>query len=128
MGQANIVKMIQDLYDRLWVSSIASMFRRNQGEAVQRSADFFVTLLGGPPLFAQRYGSPMMRRRHFPFAIDEAGRQVWLKCFTDVLAEGSEKYAFPEDHLLGFIQFLDAFSCWMVNVAPSTAEVKSNGC
>jgi hemoglobin len=76
-----------------------------------------VGLLGGPPLYHQKYGSPMMRARHMPFPIDEAARQVWLSCFDSVLANAPEKYNFPEEHLPQFREFLVGFSGWMVNTA-----------
>jgi hemoglobin len=86
-------------------------------EASKKSAMFFVTLLGGPPLYLQKYGSPRMRARHIPFEIDESARQVWLRCFDDVLAGSETKYNFPAQHLQGFKDFLKSFSAWMVNKA-----------
>jgi hemoglobin len=76
-----------------------------------------VGLLGGPPLYHQRYGSPMMRARHLAFPIDEAARQEWLACFERVLAQAVQKYNFPAEHLEGFRTFLRDFSGWMVNTA-----------
>ncbi|MEM7032234.1 MAG: hypothetical protein AAF629_21975, partial [Chloroflexota bacterium] len=76
---------------------------------------FFVGLLGGPPLYHQRYGSPMLRARHLPFPIDEQARQVWLDCFDQVLDQAVEQYNFPAEHLAGFRNFLHGFSIWMVN-------------
>jgi hemoglobin len=32
--------------------------------------------LGGPPLYAEKYGHPMLRARHLPFAIGLAERDV----------------------------------------------------
>ena len=78
---------------------------------------FFVGLLGGPPLYLQKYGSPRMRARHLPFEIDENARQVWLRCFDNVLKDAVVKYGFPEQHLAGFKDFLRSFSAWMVNKA-----------
>jgi len=69
---------------------------------------------GGPPLYQQLYGPPMMRARHLPFPIDEAARLEWLACFRRVL-DRSANYNFPEQHLEDFWNFLVAFSGWMVN-------------
>ena len=55
----------------------------------------------------------MMRRRHFPFEIDEAARKVWLSCFYKTL-EDSADYDFPPEHLHAFREWLDGFSRWMV--------------
>lgn len=115
MGEAGIWQMITDFYAELAQSAIRDMFPRELDESVNRSAAFFVGLLGGPPLYHQRYGNPMMRARHMPFAINEAARQEWLACFERVLADATARYGFPAEHLPGFHHFLVAFSGWMVN-------------
>jgi hemoglobin len=117
MGEANIFTMMEDFYNELEQSSIRHLFPKDMVAASQKSAAFFVGLLGGPPLYHQRYGNPAMRARHMPFVIDEAARQVWLDCFEAVLAHASKKYNFPEEHLPGFYEFLKGFSRWMVNTA-----------
>ena len=117
MGEENIFKMLSDFYKELEKSSIRDMFPPNMQRASVKSAAFFVGLLGGPPLYHERYGSPMMRGRHMPFAIDEAARQVWIACFETVLENAVEDYNFPNEHLPGFKRFLDGFSRWMVNTA-----------
>ena len=43
--------------------------------------------LGGPPLYVQEYGHPMLRARHLPFPIDTAERDAWMQCMTQALAE-----------------------------------------
>jgi hemoglobin len=115
MGEANIFAMIADFYRELEGSTIRHLFPADMRAASEKSAAFFVGLLGGPPLYQQRYGAPMMRARHLPFAIDEAARQVWLECFERVLDRAPQHYHFPPEHLPGFRDFLHGFSMWMVN-------------
>src|SRR5688572_3152097 len=115
MGEANIFRMILDLYGELEKSPIRHLFPPDMEEASKKSAAFFVTLLGGPPLYSEKYGSPRMRARHLPFQIDEHARQVWLACFDKVLEGADVKYQFPPQHLEGFKDFLKSFSAWMVN-------------
>ena len=115
MGEENIFLMIKDFYRDLEKSSIHHLFPDDMDEASKKSGAFFVFLLGGPPLYQQKYGPPMMRKRHLPFEIDEKARQVWLDCFKNTLVDASTKYHFPEEHLEEFWQFLVEFSGWMVN-------------
>ncbi len=115
MGQENVFAMLADFYKALESSEIREMFPHDMERASRKSAAFFVGLLGGPPLYHQKYGNPMMRARHTPFPIDEAARQVWLACFDSVLADAPEKYSFPAEHLPQFREFLVGFSGWMVN-------------
>jgi hemoglobin len=117
MGEANIFRMISDLYKELEKSEVRPLFPADMEEASQKSAAFFVTLLGGPPLYMQKYGPPRMRARHIPFEIDEHARQIWLACFDRVLEGADVKYQFPMEHMEGFKDFLKSFSAWMVNKA-----------
>jgi hemoglobin len=117
MGEENIFKMMADFYRELEQSSVRHLFPPDMAAASKRSAAFFVGLLGGPPLYQQLYGSPMMRARHLPFVIDETARQTWLACFDRVLDRAVAQYDFPEAHLAGFRDFLVGFSQWMVNTA-----------
>ncbi|MBL8394260.1 MAG: group II truncated hemoglobin [Candidatus Accumulibacter sp.] len=38
--------------------------------------------LGGPDLYVQQVGHPMLRRRHMPFAIGEVERDQWVACMS----------------------------------------------
>jgi hemoglobin len=118
MGEANIARMIGDLYRELEQSPIRPMFGADMTAGAERSTAFFVGLLGGPPLYHERYGNPMMRARHMPFPIDQTARDVWLTCFERVL-EHADDYAFPAQHLPGFRAFLAGFSVWMMNKGES---------
>jgi len=115
MGEANIFKMMSDFYKELEKSEVRALFPADMEEASKKSAAFFVTILGGPPLYFQKYGPPRMRARHLPFEIDEQARQVWLGCFDRVLEDADRKYQFPMEHMESFREFLKNFSTWMVN-------------
>lgn len=117
MGEEAICRMLEDFYLELGRGSPAlrALFPADMVEASRKSAAFFVGLLGGPPRYHERYGNPMMRARHMPFAIDETLRREWLDCFERVLEHAVARYGFPAEHLEGFRAFLDGFSRWMVN-------------
>lgn len=118
MGEANLFRLCADFYAELERSPIRPLFSADMPAASEKLAAFLVGICGGPPLYRQRHGEPMMRARHLAFAIDEAARQTWLDCFRKVLVPAPEKYGFPPEHLPGFLAFLDAFSAWMVNRRP----------
>lgn len=117
MGEENIFKMLSDFYQELEKSKIRPLFPPDMREASQKSAKFFVQVLGGPPLYVIDHGPPRMRTRHVPFEIDEKARQVWLGCFMKILENADKKYNFPMQHMKGFRDFLESFSAWMVNKA-----------
>ncbi len=119
MGEENIERMLQAVYRELDQSSpeLRALFPADMQVAALRSAAFFIGLLGGPPRYHERYGNPMMRARHLPFAINGARRAEWLACFERVLAIAPQEFNFPVEHLEGFRAFLHGFSAWMVNTA-----------
>ena len=49
--------------------------------------------LGGPPLFTDKYGHPMLRYRHLPAKIGTEEAAGWLLCFRQALYEVVEDKA-----------------------------------
>ncbi len=45
--------------------------------------------LGGPPLYVEKIGHPMLRARHLPFAIGRSERDAWLACMRRALEESA---------------------------------------
>ena len=115
MGEAGVFALLEEFYRALGETEIRDLFPEDLVAASQKSAAFFVQMLGGPPLYSQRYGPPRMRQRHLPFEIDAAARDVWRRTFDAVLETAPERHGFPAEHLPGFRVFLDEFSAWMVN-------------
>jgi len=48
---------------------------------------FLTGWTGGPQLYIERYGHPMLRRRHLPFAIGESERDQWMHCMIRAMHE-----------------------------------------
>lgn len=48
---------------------------------------FFEQWLGGEAVYSARYGHPRLRRRHFPFVIDERAAGLWLRYMQQAMAE-----------------------------------------
>lgn len=118
IGEDGIYQLLEDFYLLLNESSIKDIFPQGEEAMIatsKKSADFFIGLLGGPPLFHQRYGSPRLRARHLPFPIPDEARLVWLDCFRKSLDMAVEEGRFPAEAKLPFYEFLESFSTWMVN-------------
>ncbi|MEJ6476716.1 group II truncated hemoglobin [Pseudoalteromonas piscicida] len=47
--------------------------------------EFLSGWLGGPDLFAEKYGHPRLRMRHMPFPIDKDLRDQWMYCMDKAL-------------------------------------------
>lgn len=117
MGEDGVFRMLSVFYRHLEESSIRPMFGEDMQEASKRSAAFYIQLLGGPPMYNEQYGNPMMRRRHFPFEIDESSRIIWRDCFYMALENAESDFGFPSENIGDFREFIEKFSRWMVNTA-----------
>lgn len=115
MGEENIFRLCRDFYEEIGRSSIRPLFAADLPKASEKLAAFLVGITGGPPMYHERYGNPMMRARHLAFPIDEGARRTWLDCFFRTLEGAESKYGFPAEHLPGFKRWLEEFSAWMVN-------------
>ena len=57
------------------------------GSAREKLYLFLSGWLGGPSLYTDRYGHPMLRARHLPFAIGETERDQWMACMVQAMEE-----------------------------------------
>ena len=117
LGTDGVVKLIRAFYLEIGRSPIAHLFPQDF-EALMLSADnsalFWVTVLGGPPLYEDKHGKPLIRQRHYRFPITGEHRANWLACWEPVLAQAST-FNFPEEHIPGFRAWINTFSAWIVN-------------
>lgn len=54
-------------------------------ETRQKQYWFLTQFFGGPPLYTEKRGHPMMRRRHLEFPIDQKAVDAWLSCMSQAL-------------------------------------------
>lgn len=59
-------------------------------ESAAKFNDYMIGYLGGPPIYMQKRGHPMLRRRHFVAEIGPQERDEWLLCFRRALDETVE--------------------------------------
>lgn len=52
--------------------------------------EYLTGYLGGPPIYMEKRGHPMLRRRHFVAEIGPLERDEWLLCFRRALDETVE--------------------------------------
>jgi len=120
LGVEGVQRLIRAFYEEIGHSPIAHLFPRDH-DALMASADnaalFWVTMLGGPPLYENKHGKPMIRQRHFRFAITGDDRAEWLKCWDPVLA--APDTGFPSEHIPGFRAWINTFSAYIVNTEGS---------
>jgi len=84
---------VRELVDRFYaymdelpeVRKIRDMHAKSLRASREKLYLFLSGWLGGPDLYVEKYGHPMLRRRHLPFAIGSEERDQWLLCMRRAL-------------------------------------------
>jgi hemoglobin len=66
---------------------IRAIHQNNLASAKDKLFKFLSGWLGGPNLFIEEFGHPMLRARYLPFLIGESERDQWMLCMNKALAE-----------------------------------------
>lgn len=114
VGEAGLRELVRCHYQLMLGSDIAHMFPPAPAAIdaiIQRSADFIIESCGGPTLYSASRGHGCMRTRHFPFTIDEAGRDIWLDC----LWQAFDQAATPARAREALWDWLEPMSIRMIN-------------
>lgn len=83
-----LVERFYDLMDTLpEAATVRALHPRDLSDSRAKLFKFLSGWLGGPPLYVQEFGHPMLRARHLPFAIGEAERDIWMRCMRQALDE-----------------------------------------
>lgn len=90
-GEEGVRRLVARFYDLMDTLPEASACRALHPESLEGSRqklfEYLSGWFGGPPLFVERRGPVMLRRRHLPAAIGPAERDGWLVCFRRALEE-----------------------------------------
>jgi hemoglobin len=114
-GEAAIFNLVERFYffmDSLpETSEIRAMHAADLSSAKTKLFEFLSGWLGGPNLYIQEYGHPLLRQRHFPFAIDEKSRDQWMLCMNKAINETIDNPSFRES----LSQALQQLATHMIN-------------
>ncbi len=88
-GSENIRQLVELFYDIMDTDPKAEGIRKmHQADLTSAREKLFMFLTGwtgGPQLYIERYGHPMLRKRHLPFPIDESARDQWMYCIIKAM-------------------------------------------
>lgn len=94
-GDPAVRLMVDRFYDLMNEKEEVQALRKMHAKSLKVSREklylFLSGWLGGPQLYVEKYGHPMLRRRHLPFAIDANQRDQWLMCMNQTLDEQVEE-------------------------------------
>lgn len=90
-GEEGVRRLCNALYanmDRLpEASDVRRMHPGDLSGISQKLFEYLSGWLGGPPLYAQKYGSICMTGPHKPYAIGHRERDQWLLCMWQALED-----------------------------------------
>jgi hemoglobin len=86
IGPGKLRQIVQAFYPLVKAEPLLSdLFPDNLSETMDKQEAFLTGFLGGPPLYHQTYGNPMLRYRHRAFPITPTRARAWFQCFTDAV-------------------------------------------
>ena len=90
-GEAGVRRLVKRFYEIMDELPEAYGIRKLHPEDLSGSEEklfmYMSGYLGGPQLFVEKFGHPMLRARHLPFAIAERERDQWLWCMERAIAD-----------------------------------------
>ncbi len=110
-GEKKICELVTRFYALMdetpEVYSIRKMHAEDLQGANGKLFKFLSGWMGGPQLFVQEYGHPMLRRRHLSFSIANAEREQWMWCMNQALQDVVSDIALREELSSAFAKVAD---------------------
>lgn len=87
-GEAVVEQIVNSLYKHVAQhEALIPIFPEDLTETAYKQRLFLTQFFGGPNLYIQKIGHPMLKRRHLPFEITFERRNAWLECMDKALDE-----------------------------------------
>lgn len=87
-GIKNLTSAFYDIMEELpEVSSLRAMHASNLEPMKEKLAQYLTGWMGGPPLYADKYGTVCMTSPHEPYHIGPQERDQWLLCMDKALEQ-----------------------------------------
>ncbi|WP_404427610.1 globin [Ureibacillus chungkukjangi] len=88
IGAEKLSELLHAFYERVGRHpQLKSIFPEDLTETTRRQIQFQTQYLGGPNLYSDEHGHPMLRARHIPFKITPDRAQAWLECMKEAMDE-----------------------------------------
>ncbi len=89
MGGAETLRLIvESFYPKVQANPLLGpLFPADIEPVMEKQYMFLTQFFGGPSLYSDAYGHPMMRARHLPFPVTPERADAWLGCMREALQE-----------------------------------------
>ncbi len=114
-GEARLRALVDRFYDLMDLEADFAGLRALHPPTLDGSRDklfwFLCGWTGGPNHYIDRFGHPMLRARHLPFAIASGERDQWVRCMAWAMEDTGLDEPLRERLLQSFFNTAD----WMRN-------------
>jgi len=114
-GATKLRELVDRFYDLMDLEPEFSGIRALHPASLDGSRDklywFLSGWCGGPNLYIEQFGHPMLRARHLPFPIASAERDQWVRCMAWAMQDIGLEDALQQSLLQSLFQTAD----WMRN-------------
>ncbi|MBY6271849.1 MAG: globin [Caldibacillus debilis] len=111
IGEKKLHELVDQFYQNVSKHpDLRPIFPDDLTETARKQKQFLTQFLGGPPLYTQEHGHPMLRRRHLSFPITPKRAKAWLDCMAramdavhlegEVRDEFFSRLAFTAQHMI----------------------------
>lgn len=88
IGEELLSQLVDAFYNRVHKNALlAPIFPEDLSETARKQKQFLTQYLGGPSLYTEEHGHPMLRARHLPFPVTQARAEAWLGCMSQAMDE-----------------------------------------
>jgi hemoglobin len=91
LGEDGIRELTSTFYDIMdslpEAAGLRAMHAKDLSVMKEKLADYLIGWMGGPPLYAEKYGTVCMTTPHEPYHIGPAERDQWLLCMDKALEQ-----------------------------------------
>ncbi|GMA52295.1 hypothetical protein GCM10025857_36520 [Alicyclobacillus contaminans] len=87
-GAETLSKLVDRFYAKVQAHpNLSKLFPEDITPIRDKQYKFLTQFFGGPPLYTDVYGPPMMRYRHLPHPITPTRAKEWLSCMAEAMDE-----------------------------------------
>lgn len=87
-GAPTIRRLVDTFYNKVGArEGLKEIFPDDLTETADKQYLFLTQFFGGPTLYSDQYGHPMLRARHMPFEVTPTRAKLWLDCMAETLDE-----------------------------------------
>lgn len=88
IGEGQLHRLIDSFYSKVSKHpELIPIFPDDLTETARKQKQFMTQYLGGPSLYTNEHGHPMLRARHIPFEVTPSRAEAWLSCMREAMDE-----------------------------------------